>query len=79
MKFWKELLWGSGGKAPYHPWLVAEVVNGLQGVDAGEPCVLHANDKVAEVLILCHAECMLSDEYKVWSEGPGKRAEAGFH
>lgn len=53
-----------------HPRLVTEVVNRLQRVDAGEACVLHANDQVAEVFILCHAKCMLSDEHKVWSEGP---------
>lgn len=60
----------------HHPRLVTEVVNGLQRVDAGEACVLHANDQVAEVLILCHAECMLPDEHKVWPEGPGKKVEA---
>lgn len=62
----------------HHPRLVTEVVNGLQRVDAGEACVLHANDQVAEVLILCHTERMLPDEHKVWPEGPGKNAEASL-
>lgn len=66
------------GDVTHHPRLVTEVVNGFQCVDAGEACVLHANDQVAEVLILCHAKCMLPDEHKVWSEGPGKNVGASL-
>lgn len=84
-------LWDSGRKRTWvppfylgnrdlthHPRLVTEVVNGFQWVDAGEACILHANDQVAEVLILCHAKCMLPDEHKVWPEGPGENAEVSL-
>lgn len=64
------------GTHTHHPWLVTEVVDGLQGVDAGETSILHAYDQVAEVLILGHAEGMLPDEHKVWPEGTGEKEKA---
>lgn len=69
--------WGQGDLT-HHPRLVTEVVNGFQWVDAGEACILHANNQVPEVLILCHAKGMLPDKHKVWPERPGKNVEASF-
>lgn len=64
------------GTHTHHPWLVTEVVDGLQGVDTGETSILHAYDQVAEVLILGHAEGMLPDKHKVWPEGTGEKEKA---
>lgn len=49
----------------YGPGFVTEVVDGLQGVDAGNTSVLQSDDQVTEVLILRHAEGMLSDQDEV--------------
>ena len=56
----------------YRPWLVTQVVDGLEGVDARDTTVLQTDDHVAKIFILGHTEGMLTDEDKVWLEGPGK-------
>lgn len=61
-----------GGNA-YGPRFVAEVVDGVQTVDRGDACVLQADDQVPEVLVLGHAEGVLTHKDKVGPEGPGVR------
>lgn len=58
---------------PYRPGFVAEVVDRFQGVDARNSSVLEANYHIAEVLILCHAESMLTDQDKIGLKGPWKK------
>lgn len=53
---------------PYHPGLVAHVVDRFQGVDARCSSVLQTNDEVAEIFVLGHTEGVLTDEDKVWLE-----------
>lgn len=55
----------------YCPRLVAEVIDGFQGVDAWDTPILQTDDQVAKIFILGHTEGMLANEYKVWLEGPG--------
>lgn len=55
----------------YHPRFVTEVVNRVQRVNAWQSSVLQPNHHVAMVSILVHAEGVLSDQHKVWLEGPG--------
>lgn len=56
----------------YRPRLVAQVVDGWKGVDAWDSSVLQPDDQVAKVLILGHAEGVLTNEDKVWLEWPEK-------
>lgn len=57
----------------YRPRLVAHVVDGGEGVDAGHVSVLQPDDQVSEVLVLGHAEGVLADEHKVGFERPAGR------
>ena len=52
----------------YRPWLVTQVIDRLQGVDAWHSSVLQTDDQVAKVFILGHTEGMLTNEGKVWLE-----------
>lgn len=64
-------------RAAYRPRLVAQVVDGREGVDARDAAVLQPNDQVAEIFVLGHTVGMLADEDKVWLERPkgGRRTE----
>ena len=57
----------------YRPRLVAHVVDGCEGVDARDASVLQPDDQVPEILVLGHAESVLADKHKVWSERPAGR------
>lgn len=52
-------------RSTYSPGFVTQVVDGVQGVQAGNASILQGNDEVAEILILCHAVGVLADEHKV--------------
>ena len=54
----------------YHPRLVTEVVDRVQRVDTRQSSVLQANHDVTMVSVLVHAEGVLSDQHKVWLNGP---------
>lgn len=56
----------------YSPGFVTEVVDGLQGVDWGDACILKANDQVPKVFILGHAEGVLTHQDKIRLEWPAK-------
>ena len=66
-------LQASSAVETYRPGLVTQIVDGVQGVDGRDAAVLQADHQVAEVLILGHAEGVLTDEDKVGPEGPGER------
>lgn len=55
----------------YHPRFVTEVVNRVQRVNRWQAGVLQPDHHVAMVSVLVHAEGVLSDQHKVWLEGPG--------
>lgn len=55
----------------YSPGFVTQVVDGVQGVDGGDSCVLQTDDQVPEVLVLRHAEGMLTHQHKVGPERSG--------
>lgn len=55
-------------RVAYRPRLVAQVVDGREGVDARDAAVLQPDDQVAEIFVLGHTVGMLTDEYKVWLE-----------
>lgn len=57
----------------YHPRFAAEVVDGIKGVDTRDPAKMKADHKVPKVLAGNHAVCVLTDEDKVWLEGPAGR------
>lgn len=57
----------------YHPRFAAEVVDGIKGVDTRDPAEMKADHKVPEVLAGNHAVGVLTDEDKVWLEGPAGR------
>lgn len=65
-------------KDTYHPRFVAEVVNRVQRVNAWQSSVLQPNHHVAMVPVLVHAEGVLSDQHKVWLEGPGTENMSKF-
>lgn len=56
----------------YHPGLAAEVVDGVEGVDGGQPSVLQADDQAAVVLAQGHAVGVLTDQDEVGLEGPAR-------
>lgn len=58
----------------YHPWFITEIINRVYRVNTGQSGVLQSDHYVAMVPILVHAEGMLSDQHKVWLNGPGTRA-----
>lgn len=55
-------------RVAYRPRLVAQVVDGREGVDARDAAVLQPDDQVAEIFVLGHTVGMLTDEYEVWLE-----------
>lgn len=57
----------------YHPRLAAEVVDGIEGVDGGQPSILEADDQAAVVFAQGHAVGVLADQDEVWLEGSAKR------
>lgn len=57
-----------GVRVAYRPRLVAQVVDGREGVDARDAAVLQPDDQVAEIFVLGHTVGMLTDEYEVWLE-----------
>lgn len=63
----------SSSELAYSPRFVTEIVDGVQRVDGGDAGVLQANDQVAEVFVLGHAEGVLADQDKVGSERPARR------
>lgn len=63
----------------YGPRFVTEVVDGVQRIDRGDACVLQADDQVPEVLVLGHAESMLTHQDEVRPERPGVRNETKLH
>ena len=58
------------GDMTHGPRFVTEAVDGLKGVHRRDPGILQSNDHVLEVLVLCHAECMLAHQHEVWPERP---------
>lgn len=56
----------------YHPGLAAEVVDGVEGVDGGQPSILQADDQAAVVFAQGHAVGVLADQDEVWLEGPAR-------
>lgn len=58
-------------KDTHHPRFVTEVVNRVQRVNTWQARVLQPDHHVAMVSVLVHAEGVLSDQHKVWLEGPG--------
>lgn len=72
------LLSGPARPVTYHPGLAAEVVDGVEGVDGGQPSVLEADDQAAVILAQGHAVGVLADQEEVGLEGPAERgATAG--
>lgn len=63
--------------ATYHPGLVAEVVDGVQGVDTGDACILQTDNDVSVVTVLRHAEGMLSNQHEIWLETSRKHNREG--
>lgn len=63
----------------HHPGFAAEVVDGEQGVDAGDSPVLKANHQAPEVFARSHAVGMLANQDKVWLEGSGERQNKVGH
>lgn len=61
----------------YHPRFAAEVINGEEGVDAGDAAEVKADHKVPEVLARDHAVGVLADQDKVWLERPAKTDQGG--
>lgn len=59
----------------YSPRLVAEVVDGVQRVDRGDASILQTDDQVPKILVLGHAEGMLTHQHKIWPERPSFKAE----
>lgn len=57
----------------YHPGLAAEVVDGIEGVDGGQPSILEADDQAAVVFAQGHAVGVLADQDEVRLEGSAKR------
>lgn len=58
--------------ATYHPGLAAEVVDGVEGIDSGQPSVLQADDQAAVVFAQGHAVGVLADQEEVGLEGPAR-------
>lgn len=59
----------------YSPRLVAEVVDGVQRVDRGDAGILQTDDQVLKILVLGHAEGVLTHQHKVWPERSGLKGK----
>lgn len=62
-------------ESAYSPRLVAEVVDGVQGVDRGDAGILQTDDQVPKILVLGHAEGVLTHQHKVWPERSGLKGK----
>lgn len=62
-------------ESAYSPRLVAEVVDGVQRVDWGDAGILQTDDQVPKILVLGHAEGVLTHQYKVWPERSGMKGK----
>lgn len=62
-------------ESAYSPRLVTEVVDGVQRVDRGDAGILQTNDQVPKILVLGHAEGVLTHHYKVRPERSGLKGK----
>lgn len=67
----------SFAETAHRPRFVTKVVDGVQRVDWGDASVLQTDDQVPKILVLGHAEGVLTHQDKVWPEGPGSKAAEG--
>lgn len=59
----------------YHPGFAAEVVNGVERVDARDTSEMQTDHEVPEVLPGDHAVGMLANQDKVWLKGPAEEKQ----